>query len=332
MTTSETPEQIPLGSGFGTDTTAMEVLDGVELSGRTALVTGGYSGIGLELVRALTDAGAEVLIPARRPEEASRALAGISGVQVDQMDLADPEQVQAYAEQVVASDRSVDLVITNAGIMACPESRTPQGWESQFATNHLGHYALVNRVWPALAEGARIVSVSSSGHHYSPIRWEDPWFDEGYDKWLAYGQSKTANILFALGLDQRAAAHPDGRNITAFSLHPGAILTNLGRHLDRDDVAALMEPDENGVVQIPEFKSPQAGAATAAWAATSPLLADHPGSFLADCDIAPWAEEPDGQHTGGDGHGVRRYALDPEQAERLWTWSAELTGVDALRR
>lgn len=327
----EMPHQIPLDSGRGPDTTAAEVLHGVDLSGRTALVTGGYSGIGLELVRALAAAGAEVLIPARRPQDASRALSGVAGVQVSEMDLADQTQVRAYAADVVASGRRINLLINNAGIMACPERRTSEGWESQFATNHLGHFTLANHLWPGLADDARVISVSSSGHHYSPIRWEDPWFDTGYDKWLAYGQSKTANILFALGLVRRADSHRDGRGITAYSLHPGAILTNLGRHLDDADVAALLEPDEHGVVRIPEFKSPEAGAATAAWAATSPLLDGHGGSFLADCDVAPWAEEPAAARPDGDAIGVRRYALDPVAADRLWDWSAELTGVDAFR-
>ena len=335
MTRTGAPRQLPLGSGFGPHTTAREVLAGVDLTGRTFVVTGEYAGLGLEVVRALHGAGAEVLAPARRPEEARRALcdvdAHLARIEVGQMDLADQDQVRAYAEAVVASGRRLDCVIGNAGIMACPEARTPQGWESQFATNHLGHFALVNRLWPALASGARVISVSSSGHHYTPIRWEDPWFETGYDKWLAYGQSKTANILFALGLTGRAAGHPQGRGITAFSLHPGAILTNLGRHLDDADIAELMEPDEHGQVAIPEFKSPEAGAATAVWAATSLLLEGRGGEFLADCDVAPWAPDPPPGPHRGDGVGVRDYALDPKQAERLWAWSAELTGVDALR-
>jgi NAD(P)-dependent dehydrogenase (short-subunit alcohol dehydrogenase family) len=318
------PDQTPLGSGFGATSTAADVIGATDLSGRTALVTGGYAGIGLEIVRALVGAGASVLAPARRPAEAAAALAGIARVEVAVMDLADQAQVASYAADVLTSGRKLDLVIDNAGIMALPETRTDEGWELQLATNHLGHFGLVNRLWPAISDGARVVSVSSSGHYYSPMRWDDPWFENGYDKWLAYGQSKTANVLFALALDARGRE----RGIQANSLHPGAILTNLGKHLTADDVAELMEPDVDGHVAIPEFKTPEQGAATAVWAATSPLLVGHGGAYLVDCDVAPWAS--DEEEGGSDALGVKRYALDPDEAERLWEWSAALTGVDAF--
>ncbi|WP_323791194.1 oxidoreductase [Nocardioides sp.] len=320
------PDQRPLGSGFGATSTAADVLDGIDLGGRTALVTGGYAGIGLEIVRALVGAGARVLAPARRPDEARRTLGDLvdAGVEVAAMDLADQQQVASYAADVVSAGRRLDLVIDNAGIMALPETRTDRGWEMQLATNHLGHYALVNHLWPAVAEGARVVSVSSSGHYYSPMRWDDPWLESDYDKWLAYGQSKTANVLFAVGLDARGRA----RGVQASSVHPGAILTNLGKHLTDEDVAALLAPDADGNVSIPEFKTPEQGAATAVWAATSPLLVGHGGAYLVDCDVAPWAgDDEDG---GSDSRGVKRYAVDPDEAERLWAWSAELTGVDAF--
>ena len=322
------PDQQPLGSGFGATSTAAEVLEGLDLGGRTALVTGGYAGIGLEIVRALVGAGVRVLAPARRPDEARRALGDLvgqgAGVAVAEMDLADQDQVASYAADVVASGERLDLVIDNAGIMALPETRTSRGWELQLATNHLGHFALVNRLWPAVAEGARVVSVSSSGHYYSPMRWDDPWLESDYDKWLAYGQSKTANVLFAVGLDARGRE----RGVQANSVHPGAILTNLGKHLTEDDVAALMAPDADGNIAIPEFKTPEQGAATAVWAATSPLLTDHGGAYLVDCDVAPWAGDEEGG--GSDSRGVKRYAVDPDEAERLWAWSAEVTGVDAF--
>ena len=327
---TEIPDQSPLGSGFAASSTAAEVLAGVDLRGRTALVTGGYAGIGLEIVRALVGAGASVLAPARRPADAAAALADVTGpagrgaVEVGAMDLADPDEVASYAASVRASGRTLDLVIGNAGIMGTPETRTGRGWELQLATNHLGHFSLVNRVWPSLVDGARVVSVSSSGHYYSPMRWDDPWFESGYEKWLAYGQSKTANVLFALALDARGR----DRGIRAYSLHPGAILTNLGKHLTADDVSALMEPDAAGRVAIPEFKTPEQGAATAAWAATSPLLEDRGGCYLVDCEVAPWAD--DDEAGGNDSGGVKRYALDPVDAERLWAWSAGLTGVDAF--
>ena len=315
--------QTPIGSGFGAHTTAAEVLEGIDLSGRLALVTGGYSGIGLEVVRALAGAGAQVLAPARRPEVARDALADIDGVEVGALDLADQASVAAYAAEVLDRGRHLDLLINNAGVMACPETRVGDGWELQLATNHLGHFALVNRLWPALEGSARVVSLSSTGHHLSGLRWDDPDFTTGYDKWLAYGQSKTANVLFAVHLDERGRAH----GVRANAVHPGAILTPLGRHLLPEDVEAVLKYGADGEAVMPDFKSPEAGAATAVWAATSPLLADVGGRYLEDCDIAlPSSELPPGK----DGTaGVKDYALDPEEAERLWDWSAVRTGVSA---
>ncbi|CAN5483943.1 SDR family NAD(P)-dependent oxidoreductase [soil metagenome] len=324
MATAGTPEQAPLGSGYGAHSTATDVLVGHDLTGRTALVTGGYAGIGLEITRALVGAGATVLAPARRPAKAATVLGDLPGIEVGALDLGDQATIATYADGLLAGGRPIDLVIDNAGIMALPETRTPEGWELQLATNHLGHFALVNRLWSLLSPGARVASVSSSGHQHSRMRWDDPWFETGYDKWLAYGQSKTANILFALALDARARAQGGA----AYSVHPGAILTTLGKHLTDADVAALLEPDETGHVAIPDFKTPQQGAATAVWAATSPLLADHGGAFLEDCDVASWA--PADLPAGREGGGVMRYALDADEAERLWSWSAGLTGVDAF--
>jgi NAD(P)-dependent dehydrogenase (short-subunit alcohol dehydrogenase family) len=306
--------------------TAAEVLDGIDLSGRTALVTGGYSGIGIEVVRALAGAGAQVLAPARRPDKAERVLAGIDRVEIAELDLADQDSVAAYAEKVLAAGRRLDIVINNAGIMACPESRVAgsgraPGWELQLATNHLGHYALVNRLLPAIGAGARVVSVSSTGHHLSDFRWDDPWFESGYDKWLAYGQSKTANVLFAVRLDELAR----DQGVRAFSLHPGAILTPLGRHLLAEDLDAVMTLDEHGQPVLPDFRSPEQGAATAVWAATSPALDGRGGDYLEDCAVARVV--PDGPQTTD---GVRAYALDPDAAARLWAWSADVTGVDAF--
>ncbi len=301
--------------------TAAGVLDGIDLTGRTALVTGGYSGIGLEVVRALAGAGAHVLAPARRPDKAQRVLAGIDGVEVGELDLADQAGVASYAEGLLVAGRTLDLVVNNAGIMACPETRVAEGWELQLATNHLGHYALVNLLWPAINPGARVVSVSSTGHHLSDVRWDDPWFETGYDKWLAYGQSKTANVLFAVHLD--ALARDQG--VRAFSLHPGAILTSLGRHLQVEDLDAVMTLDEDGKPVLPDFISAEQGAATAVWAATSPELDGRGGLYLEDCAVADVV--PDGPQTTS---GVRAYAIDPDAAVRLWEWSAEVTGLDAL--
>ncbi|MBV8990957.1 MAG: SDR family NAD(P)-dependent oxidoreductase, partial [Solirubrobacterales bacterium] len=197
-----TTPQHKIGSGFGARSTAREVLQGIDLTGKLAIVTGGYSGLGLETTRALAGAGAQVVVPARRRAMAEQALAGVHGVEVDELDLADLASVRTFVERFLASRRSVEIVISNAGIFACPETRVGPGWEVQFATNHLGHYALVNLLWPAIAhDGSRVVSVSSAGHRRSPIRWNDVMFQRGYDKWQAYGQTKTANALFAVELD-----------------------------------------------------------------------------------------------------------------------------------
>jgi NAD(P)-dependent dehydrogenase (short-subunit alcohol dehydrogenase family) len=214
-------------------------------------------------------------------------------------------------------------VIDNAGIMACPETRVGPGWEAQFATNHLGHFALVNRLWPAIEPGgARVVSVSSRGHHLSGIRWDDVHWRHGYDKWEAYGQAKTANVLFAVHLDKLGADH----GVRAFSLHPGGILTPLQRHLAKEEMVERGWIDEQGNMLHPEaFKTPEQGAATQVWAATSPQLNGMGGVYLEDCDIAERAAEDD-----EDRNGVMAWATDPEQAARLWTLSAELTGVNAF--
>ena len=295
-------------STFGAQSTADDVLRGIDLSGRLTLVTGGYSGIGLETTRALTQAGAHVVVPARRPEVARAALPGI---EVDELDLADLRSVREFASRFLASDREIDIVINSAGIMGCPETRVGPGWEAQFATNHLGHYTLVNHLWPAIAggSGARVVAVSSAANPNSGIRWDDVQFERGYDKWLAYAQAKTANVLFALHLD--ALGREVG--VRAFSVHPGAILTPLQRHLPRAEMVAAGWTDEQGNQIDPSFKTPAQGAATGVWAATSPSLpgSDGPGgAYFEDCTLA---SRPD---------------HDPDQAARLWTLSAQLTGVD----
>ncbi|MEU8944443.1 SDR family NAD(P)-dependent oxidoreductase [Streptomyces sp. NPDC048489] len=317
-----TTAQHKIGSGFGARSTADDVLQGIDLSGKLAIVTGGYSGLGLETTRALTAAGAHVVVPARRPDVAREAVAGIAGAEVDALDLGDLDSVRDFAERFLASGRTVDIMIDNAGIMACPETRVGPGWEAQFATNHLGHFALVNRLWPAVEPGgARVVSVSSTGHHNSGIRWDDPHWRDGYDKWGAYGQAKTANVLFAVHLDRL------GRDsgVRAFALHPGGILTPLQRHLPKEEMMERGWIDENGVPLNPDaFKSPAQGAATQVWAATSPQLDGLGGVYCEDCDIAEVTPE------GGERTGVREYAIDPEQAARLWTLSAELTGVNAF--
>ncbi|HEY0473865.1 MAG TPA: SDR family NAD(P)-dependent oxidoreductase [Kribbella sp.] len=314
--------QHKIGSGFGYRSTADEVLKGIDLSGKLAVVTGGYSGLGLETTRALVRAGADVVVPARRREVAEEALSGVGSVgsvEVDELDLGDLESVRSFSEGFLASGRTIEVMIDNAGIMACPETRVGPGWEAQFATNHLGHFALVNRLWPAIAEGgARVVSVSSTGHRRSDIRWDDLQFEHGYDKWTAYGQAKTANVLFAVQLD--ALGKDSG--VRAFALHPGGIMTPLQRHLPREEMIAFGWIDEQTGEFNEAFKTPEQGAATQTWAATSSQLDGLGGVFLEDCDIAEVSTD--------DGPGVRPYAIDPESAARLWTISAELTGVNAF--
>ncbi|WP_210587163.1 SDR family NAD(P)-dependent oxidoreductase [Streptomyces sp. GESEQ-35] len=317
-----TTAQHKIGSGFGATSTADDVLQGIDLTGKLAIVTGGYSGLGLETTRALAKAGAQVVVPARRPAPAQEALAGIDGVEVDEMDLGDLESVRGFAERFLTSGRTVDFVIDSAGIMACPETRVGPGWEAQFATNHLGHFALVGLLWPAIEPGgARVVSVSSRGHHNSGIRWDDLHWHDGYDKWEAYGQAKTANVLFAVHLDRLGRE----RGVRAFALHPGGILTPLQRHLAKQEMVDRGWIDEDGNPLNPQgFKTPEQGAATQVWAATSPQLAGMGGVYLEDCDIAEPAPDADASE------GVMDWAVDPEQAARLWELSVKLTGVNPL--
>ncbi|MGR4897391.1 SDR family NAD(P)-dependent oxidoreductase [Stenotrophomonas sp. LARHCG68] len=314
--------QSPIRSGFGPRTTAQEVLKGQDLSGKTAIVTGGHSGLGLETTRALASAGARIVVGARSLVPAREAIGQIKGVEIWELDLSDLSSVRRFAETFLDLGRRADIIINSAGVMACPETRVGPGWEAQFATNHLGHYALVNLLWPALVEGARVVSVSSAGHHYSAIRWDDVQFDHGYDKWLAYGQSKTANALFAVHLDAMGRS----RGVRAFSLHPGSIMTPLQRHIPLEEMIALGWADEAGNPAHPEaLKTPEQGAATQVWAATSPQLTGMGGLYCEDCDIAGMAVGDDNSLVG-----VRAHAIDPDQARRLWALSAELTGINAF--
>jgi NAD(P)-dependent dehydrogenase (short-subunit alcohol dehydrogenase family) len=316
--------QHPIGSGFGWDSTTQDVIQGIDLSGRLAIVTGGYSGIGLETTRTLAGAGAHVIVPARRRAAAEEALDGIANVEIDDLDLGDQVSVKAFAGRVVASGRSVDLLLDNAGIMACDEARIGPGWESQFGTNHLGHFTLTNLIWPALmaGDGARVIALSSRGHKRSPIRFDDLMFEHGYDRWEAYGQAKTANSLFAVQLD--ALGRDSG--VRAFAVHPGGILTPLQRYLPEGEMIRLGWQDEQGN-WLATFKTVEQGAATSIWAATSPQLAEAGGVYCEDCEIAEVAVP--GSPTA-EAKGVNAYAVDSEQAARLWEVSAELTGVDAF--
>lgn len=312
--------QRPVGSPFDASSTAADILRNQNLSGKVALVTGGYSGLGFATTQALVHAGVRVVVTARRIEEARRQLAGLDGVDIEELDLSDLASVHRFADHFLTTRTSIDIMIASAGIMATPLHRVSHGWESQFATNHLGHYALVNRLWSAFNPGARVVVVSSAGHHASPIRWHDMHFHHGYDKWQAYGQSKTANALFALQLDFFGRS----KDVRAFSLHPGKIFTPLQRHLAQSEMISAGWLDESGKPADPTFKSPEQGAATQVWAATSALLNDRGGVYCEDCEVAAIAPE------AGTFVGVCRYAADPAEANRLWHVSAELTGIDAF--
>ena len=301
----------PGRSPFGAASTASDVLTGIDLTGKTAVVTGGYSGLGLATTCALASAGARVLVPARRPETAQLALAGVEKAEVGQLDLADLASIRAFAGWFLSGHATLDILIANAGIMACPETRVGPGWEAQFATNHLGHYALTSLLWPALAAAgrARVVSVSSG---YKPdwrIRWDDMQFARGYDKWAAYAQSKLANILFARHLDRLGGPH----GVHAFSVNPGWILTSLQRHLAAREMVAAGWIGADGSPAPGLFKTPGQGAATQVWAATSPQLDAHGGDYCADCRITE------------DG------PADSSEAARLWALSADLTGIRLIR-
>ncbi|WP_284986573.1 SDR family NAD(P)-dependent oxidoreductase [Arthrobacter sp. fls2-241-R2A-172] len=320
-------QQHPIGSGFGHGSTAREVIDGIDLSGKSAIVTGGYSGLGLETVRALASAGASVTVPARRVEHAKEVLAAAGlgdAVTVEEMDLVDQDSVKAFAQRYLAGHSSLDILINNAAIMASPEQRVGPGWEAQLATNHLGHYTLVNALWPALAASgdARVISLSSTGHKLSPIRFDDVNFDGGYDKWRAYGQAKTANALFAVELDRLG----QDSGVRAFAVHPGGIMTELQRHLPKEEMVAAGWMDAEGNVRE-GFKTPEQGAATSVWAATSPALSGMGGVYCEDCDVANPTdkESPLARYQGVDAH-----AIDKADAARLWQLSAKLTGVNAF--
>ncbi len=312
-----TEEQTPISSPFNAHSTAYDVVNGLDLTGKTAIVTGGYSGLGLETVCALSGVGASVIVPARDVAKAATALAGLERAEVVAMDLTDPSSIEAFASGFLARDIPLPILINSAGVMATPLFRDGGGHEGQFATNHLGHFRLVKALWPALvkARGARVVSVSSRGHQIAGVDFEDIDFQRrSYDRWVAYGQSKTANVLLAVELDRRGK--DDG--IRAFSLHPGQILTNLARHLSAEEIAGFDALDAEGKPIVdPDrgMKTPQQGAATSVWAATSPLLAGKGGLYLEDCNIAP-------VHAGDPGRkGVAPYAMDPAAAARLWELS-----------
>ncbi|WP_406109243.1 SDR family NAD(P)-dependent oxidoreductase [Micromonospora globbae] len=303
---------------FTNETTALEVVRGVDLTGRRAVVTGGASGIGVETARALAQAGADVTLAVRNPSAGQEALADITAttgndrILVAPLDLADLGSVAAF---VANWDGPLHILVDNAGIMAAPEMRTPQGWEMQFATNHLGHFALATGLHPALAAagGARIVSVSSAAHLRSPVVFDDIHFARrAYDPWLAYGQSKTANVLFAVEATRRWA----GDGILVNALHPGAIRTNLQRYVS-DEELERMRAQTGGTAGAGYWKTTEQGAATSVLLAASPLLDGVGGRYFEDCQEA-------GPNQPGARTGYAPYAMDPEAAERLWRVSEDM--------
>ncbi len=313
--------QAPIESPFGMRSTAAEVIAGIDLSGKIALVTGGYSGLGLETVRALAGAGAKVYVAARRPELAMVDLKDVAGdVSILKMDLADPASIDAFAAEFANRTGVLDILINNAAIMACPLERDARGFESQFAINHLGHFQMTARLWPLLkASGqARVVALSSIGHARCGVDLDDPHFERrDYEKWSAYGQAKSANALFALHLDHMGKEH----GVRAFSVHPGGIKTPLQRYLTMEEQVAMGWYKPDGTL-VDIFKSTEAGAATSVWCAVSPLLEGEGGVYCEDCNIAAvW-------HEGMERYsGVRAHVTDPVVAAALWTASEAMTGV-----
>jgi NAD(P)-dependent dehydrogenase (short-subunit alcohol dehydrogenase family) len=327
---TDTSSHTPINTPFGFASTAAEVVAGIDLSAKRAIVTGASSGIGVETARALASAGADVTLAVRDTDAGQRTAADIAqstgneAVHVGRLDLADPSSVAAF---VAAWDGPLDILVNNAGVMALPELQlTPGGWELQFATNHLGHFSLANGLHGALATSgdARVVSVSSRGHLRSPVVFDDINFSERpYDPWLAYGQSKTANVLFAVGVTQRWA----GEGIYANAVHPGAIIeTNLSRY--SMDPALQAQLRETGEYTTPDgvhlrFKTLAQGAATSVLVAASPQLEHVGGRYFEDCNEAPVLA---GEDLGGHAHGVAAYAVDTGNATRLWDLSLKAFG------
>jgi NAD(P)-dependent dehydrogenase (short-subunit alcohol dehydrogenase family) len=306
--TMPTP-QAPIRSDFNASSTAADVIRGHDLRGRTAIVTGGSAGIGLETTRVLASAGARVIVPARDIQKARAAVGTLATV--EPMELTDPASIAAFADRILKSGTPLDLLINNAGIMALPLTRVARNIEAQFATNHVGHFELTVRLWPALqkAQAPRIISLSSVGHRRAPVDFDDWNFErKPYDRWGAYGQSKSANALFAIGAN--------ARGVKAFSVHPGGILTGLGKFMTREEVEFFSARAQS------MMKTVEQGAATTVWAAVSRQLDSLGGVYCENCNVA----EPVPADSEGT-RGVRPWAMDPALAERLWALSEKITGL-----
>jgi NAD(P)-dependent dehydrogenase (short-subunit alcohol dehydrogenase family) len=325
--------QQPLLSGFSATSTATEVIKGIDLQGKTVIVTGGYAGIGLETVKVLTHAGAMVWVPARDTAKATKNLAGISNVTVKEMDLMDPASIERFANEFLATSNPLHILINNAGIMWVPLRRDSRGYESQLATNHLGHFQLTALLWPALkkANGARVVNVSSFGHQMAPFNFDDPNFlHRDYETLQGYGQSKSANNLFAVELDNRGKEY----GVRAYSVHPGSVNgTDLGREAPMELFKQMGTHDQDGIIK-PEvalkLKTTPQGAATTVWCATSPLLNTIGGVYCEDCDIAD-LDLGNIEHRYDEPatlRGVKPYTVDADNAQCLWKLSEQMTGFE----
>ena len=323
---TNSPQTTPITSPFNARTTALEVVKGLSLAGKNAIVTGGASGLGLETSRALASAGANVTLAVRNLEQGKAAVAELqraypnASVKVMHLDLADLALVAKFAADWIATGAQLDILINNAAIMANPLTRTKQGWESQFATNHLGHFALTTALLPSLLKSggatgdARIVCLSSTGHKICSVDFDDIHFERReYNKWKAYGQAKSANAMFALGLHLKYA----DKGITANAVHPGGIMTGLQKFLPIEEMRALgwLKADDT---PLDIFKTPEQGASTSLWAATSPLLKGRGGMYLEDCSVGQPAE-PSHRASGYSPH-----IADAELALRLWDVSEKI--------
>ena len=317
--------QKPINSGFSNQSEPKDILKNIDLHNKVAIVTGGYSGIGLETTKALVAVGANVIIPAKRPEIANQNLNGVvSETNIIKMDLGNLNSVKNFTNSFKENFNTLSLLINNAGIMACPETRVGDNWESQFAINHIGHFLLTRELMNILAdtEGSRFVSLSSSAHALTGILWDDIHFNkQPYNKWMAYGQSKTASSLIAIELNKKMKDY----GVESFSVHPGGIITPLQRYLEKEEMIALGWMDENGSpseLAKNFFKSPSQGASTTLWCATSNDLNGLGGVFCEDCDIAKRKSEVDEslqRYTG-----VANWAVDTDEATRLWELSEEI--------
>jgi NAD(P)-dependent dehydrogenase (short-subunit alcohol dehydrogenase family) len=316
-----------MSKSFGAETTTDDVLEGVDLKGKRVLVTGVSAGLGVETARALVAHGAPVVGAARDLTKAKAATAGVragangGGLELVELDLASLDGVRVCADALVDAGEPFDLVIANAGVMACPYGKTVDGFETQFGTNHLGHFVLVNRITSLMKRGSRLVNVSSAGHRYSDVDLDDPNFERTpYDPWVAYGRSKTANILFAVEFDRRHKAE----GVRATALHPGGIQTELSRHIGEEGIKQLVERvnAQTRAAGEPDFKFktiPQ-GAATSVWAGVVATADEVGGRYCEDCHVAEI--EPNSAKRAG----VKPYALDPETAKALWAKSEEMVG------